>query len=187
VDRKNERRLLERIHAGERAACEELVRAHYEAIYRFLAYMVRDSDLAADLTQETFAAAWARIGEFEGRSAFRTWLHRIACGSLADVRRKLRRVEMLAAARGPEERQSPEASPLEAVMASEWKTRIDEALAALRDEADRVVLVLHYYQGLSFAEVASVVGEPVGTVKWRASRALGRLRAILGERCDDER
>ncbi len=93
---------------------------------------------------------------------------------------------MLTAARGPEQRQSAEASPLEAVLASEWKTRVDEALAALRDDADRVVLVLHYYQGLTLSEVAMVVGEPVGTVKWRTSRALGRLRQILGGTCDDE-
>jgi RNA polymerase sigma-70 factor (ECF subfamily) len=187
VNRSEERRLLERIRAGERSACEDLVCGHYEAIYRFLVYLVRDADLACDLTQETFALAWSRIADFEGRSALRTWLHRIACGTLADARRKRRRVEMLAAAGGRDRRQeSAEPSPLEAVLANERTTRVDAAVAALADEADRLVVVLRYYQGLSFREVASVLGEPTGTVKWRTSRAIERLRQILAERGDNE-
>ena len=187
MNRREERRLLDRIRAGDRKACEELVHAHYEAIYRFLAYLVRDPDLAYDLTQETFASAWSRIAGFEGRSALRTWLHRIACGTLADARRKRSRVEMFAAAGSHGTEESTDPSPLEAVLASERTTRVAAAIAGLGDEADRVVIVLHYFQNLSFREVATVVGEPTGTVKWRTSRAIERLRQILGERGDDER
>jgi RNA polymerase sigma-70 factor (ECF subfamily) len=186
VNRREERRLLERIRAGERSACEELVQAHYESIYRFLAYLVRDADLASDLTQETFASAWSRIAGFEGRSALRTWLYRIACGALADAHRKRRRVETLAAAVSHGREESTEASPLDAVLATERTSRVHEAIAALGDEADRMVIVLHYYQGLTFREVSSVLGEPTGTVKWRTSRAIERLRQILRERAYDD-
>jgi RNA polymerase sigma-70 factor, ECF subfamily len=185
VNRRDERRLLERIKAGERVACEELIHAHYETIYRYLAYLVRDPDVAYDLTQETFASAWSRITGFEGRSALRTWLYRIASGTFADFRRKRHRVAMLVAARGTEPRESTDASPLETVLASEWSTRIGAAVAALPDDSDRIVIVLHYFQGLTFREVASVLAEPTGTVKWRTSRAIERLRQMLGERGDD--
>jgi RNA polymerase sigma factor (sigma-70 family) len=182
VNRGEERRMLERIRAGERAACEELVHVHYQAIYRYLAYLVRDPADASDLTQETFAAAWTRIAGFEGRSALRTWLYRIACGTFADFRRKRHRAEMLVAARVPERQDMLDASPLEAVLATERTTRVDAAVAALGEDADRIVIVLRYYQDLSFREIASILGEPLGTVKWRTSRAIGRLRQILGER-----
>jgi RNA polymerase sigma-70 factor (ECF subfamily) len=181
VNRTEERRLLKRIKDGDRLACEELVCAHYEAIFRFLAYMARDTDLASDLTQETFASAWSRIAEFEGRSALRTWLHRIACGTLADARRKRRRLELLIVAGSRAREESTVTSPLDAVLATERTSRVNDAVAALTDEADRMVIVLHYYQGLTFREVASVRGEPTGTVKWRTSRAIERLRQILQE------
>jgi RNA polymerase sigma-70 factor, ECF subfamily len=186
VNRREERRLLERIKGGDRSACEELVCAHYEAIFRFLAYMVRDVDFAGDLTQETFASAWARITDFEGRSALRTWLHRIAYGTLADARRKRRRTMMLAAAGNHAREESTDASPLDAVLATERTSRVNDAVTALPDEADRMVIVLHYYQGLTFREAASVLGEPTGTVKWRTSRAIERLRQILQEKARDE-
>ena len=144
-----------------------------------------DPEVACDLTQETFASAWSRIAGFEGRAALRTWLYRIACGTFADFRRKRHRVATLVAARGPHPQESPEASPLETVLANERSTRIGAAVAALPDDADRIVIVLHYFQGLTFREIASVLGEPTGTVKWRTSRAIERLRQILAERGDD--
>ena len=49
------------------------------------------------------------------------------------------------------------------------------------DAAERAVLVLHYLQGLSYREMAAVLDEPTGTVKWRTAEALNRLRALLGE------
>jgi RNA polymerase sigma factor (sigma-70 family) len=89
---------------------------------------------------------------------------------------------MLVAARVPERQDMLDASPLEAVLATERTTRVDAAVAALGEDADRIVIVLRYYQDLSFREIASILGEPLGTVKWRTSRAIGRLRQILGER-----
>ncbi len=69
-------------------------------------------------------------------------------------------------------------------MAGDEARRLHEALHGL-DAADRGVLVLHYLQGLSYREMAEVLDEPTGTVKWRTAEALARLRALLGEEVSD--
>jgi RNA polymerase sigma-70 factor (ECF subfamily) len=155
-----------------------LVRAHYQAVYRFLAHLCRDAHRAEDLTQETFAAAWEKIATFQGRSALATWLHRIAYTKFLDARRAERR-----AAGAFERRAGPAATPagpLDAAAADDEARRLYRALDEL-DAPERALLVLHYLQGLSYREMAAVLGEPTGTVKWRTAEALNRLRALLGD------
>ncbi len=172
-----DRELLDGIRAGRREACARLIHEHYAAIYRFLLHLARDAAEAEDLTQETFAAAWEKIGAFEGRSALGTWLHRIAYGKFVDARRAGRRSAALAERlreRGP----AASPSPLEAAAQDDEARRLYAALERV-DPADRVLLVLHYLQGLSYREMADVTGEPAGTVKWRTSLALDRMRTLL--------
>jgi RNA polymerase sigma-70 factor (ECF subfamily) len=187
LGRDDRRRPRDATPAVDREACAELVRAHYAGIYRFLLHLTRDPDRAADLTQETFAAAWAGLAGFQGRAAPGTWLHRIAYGKFVDAARRAASARVLAetlARRWEDASSSP--GPLDSLLADERAGRLGAALQALADESDRVVLVLHYLQGLSFREMAGVLGEPAGTVKWRTSRALERLRALLAGEFDHE-
>ena len=169
-------RLLKSLRAGQPGACAELVRDHYQAVYRFLVHLTRNVHEAEDLTQETFTTAWEGIAAFEGRATLSTWLHRIAYTKFIDAYRTERR------ARGARERRlTPEAlssDPLAGVIADDEARRLYEALYEL-GYSDRTVLALHYLQGLSYSEMASVLDEPAGTVKWRTSVALDRLRALL--------
>jgi RNA polymerase sigma-70 factor (ECF subfamily) len=170
---------LGQLRSGCREACAELVRGHYQSVYRFLVQLTRDIHQAEDLTQETFAAAWQKIATFEGRSSLGTWLFRIAYTKFIDAQRAQRR-----AAEMRERRVLPiaaTAGPLDLVMADEDAQRLYQALQEL-DSANRIVLVLHYLQGMSYREMATVLDEPAGTMKWRTSEALSRLRAIL---CDE--
>jgi RNA polymerase sigma-70 factor (ECF subfamily) len=173
----DDQRLLRDVRAGRRDACAELVRGHYPAVYRFLLHLTRDVPLAEDLTQETFAAAWKRVGDFEGRSALATWFHRIAYGKFVDARRAGRRrgdlVERLKNRAGG----APD-DPFDCAVAGEEARNLHAALARLEPE-ERAALVLHYLQGLSYREAAEVLGEPAGTVKWRTSAALTKLRGLL--------
>jgi RNA polymerase sigma-70 factor (ECF subfamily) len=178
VTQPDEQALLSDLRAGRTGACAGVVRAHYRAVYRFLVHLTRDVHQAEDLTQETFAAAWEKIATFQGRASLATWLHRIAYTKFIDARRAERRAagmrERLAGARV-----SP-ADPFDAVTAGDEARRLYRALHEL-DESERTVLVLHYLQGLSYREMASVLDEPAGTVKWRTAVALHRLRALLGD------
>ena len=172
-----DRELLEGIRAGRREACARLIHEHYPAIYRFLLHLARDAAEAEDLTQETFAAAWEKIAAFEGRSALCTWLHRIAYGKFVDARRAGRRSAALAERL---RRREPAAAPcpVEAAVRDDEARRLYAALQRV-DAPDRVLLVLHYLQGLSYREMADVTGEPAGTLKWRTSLALDRMRTLL--------
>lgn len=180
----DERRLLESVRAGVREAAEALVHRHHAGVYRFLLHLTRDADRADDLTQETFAAAWRRIGGFGGRSSLATWLHRIAFARFVDARRGRLRAEATIERLGRIRPASTVADPSAALLDDERARRLYEAVQAL-DEPERVAVVLHYFQGLSLREVAGVVGRPIGTIKWRTSRALARLRERLGEDFDD--
>ncbi len=179
---RQERRLLKAIRSGSREACAEVVRRHYGRIYGFLLHLSSQVSTAEDLTQETFTAAWASIGSFRGRASIGTWLHRIAYGKFIDFKRRDKRgqaaTEQL---RNKANRTISVRCPLEKVIANERSQCIYKAVGDLR-AADREVIVLHYFQGLSFRQIGTVLDEPVGTVKWRTSRALGRLKISLDGR-----
>ena len=178
----DEQRLLSDLRAARPVACAELVRAHYQAVYRLLVHLTRDVHQAEDLTQETFTTAWEKIATFQGRAALATWLHRIAYTKFIDAQRAERRaVGMRERLSSPKE--SP-ADPLDTAMASDEARRLYRALDGL-DAPAHTVLVLHYLQGLSYREMAAVLDEPAGTVKWRTAEALNRLRAALGDEVPD--
>ncbi len=172
--------LVDRILAGQQQACTELVDAHHEAIYRFLAHLCRDAHWAEDLAQETFTAAWSRLGSFNGKASLATWLHRIAYCKFVDARRQRRRRVPAESAVPVEQVRAAEAAPIDAVLADERERQLYQALGRL-DSGDREVLVLHYFQGFSFSEMADVLGIRTGLAKWRTSQALGRLRVLIGE------
>jgi RNA polymerase sigma-70 factor (ECF subfamily) len=180
-DRADER-LWREVRAGRRAACAGLVEAHYESVYRFLLHLSRDVAQAEDLTQETFAAAWEKAGDFRGDSTLRTWLHRIAYGKFVDARRARQRRAALAErlAGGPA---AGAPGPLEAVMADDQARHLSAQVQRL-DPPERALIVLHYFQGLSYRDMAAVLGQPSGTVQWRTGLALRRLRALMGGEAD---
>jgi RNA polymerase sigma-70 factor (ECF subfamily) len=160
----------------------ELVRGHYQAVYRFLVHVTRDVHLAEDLTQETFVAAWEKMATFQGRASLGTWLHRIAYSKFIDAQRARRRAaDLLERLDGSKE---PPCDPLHVAMAGDDTRQLYRALYQL-DAPDRTVLVLHYLQGLSYRDMALVLDEPAGTVKWRTAQALDRLRALLTDEVSD--
>jgi RNA polymerase sigma-70 factor (ECF subfamily) len=179
----DEQRLLSQIRAGRPEACAELVRVHYQAVYRLLVHLTRDVHEAEDLTQETFAAAWEKIAGFQGRATLATWLHRIAYTKFIDAQRARDRANgMLDRLASP--KPAP-GDPLDAVMADDESRRLCRALHEL-DAPDRAVLALHYLQGLSYREMATVLDEPADTVKWRTHIALNRLRELLTDEVADD-
>lgn len=178
----DERYLLSQLRAGRPEACAELIRAHHQSVYRFLVHLTRDVHRAEDLTQETFAAAWEKIAAFQGRATLATWLHRIAYTKFVDAQRAERRnAGMLGRLNRPEIAPS---DPLDSAIANDEARHLYRCCTG-STVPDRAVLVLHYLQGLSYGEMAAVLDEPVGTVKWRTSEALNRLRALFCDKVPD--
>lgn len=169
--------LLNDLRARKAEACAEVVRRHYLAVYRFLLHLTRRVPEAEDLTQETFAAAWQKIGSYSGRAALGTWLHRIAYHKFLDARRSAGR-SASHMARLRRESIAPDGDPFPG-LADDDESRHLVAMLQRLDAGDRAVLVLHYLEGMSYRDMAQVLDEPVGTVKWRTSEAIERLRGLL--------
>jgi RNA polymerase sigma-70 factor (ECF subfamily) len=179
VRHRSERQNLKDIRKGRLGAYEALICQNYKVIYRFLAYLTRNTDLAEELTQETFAAAWANIQTFKGRASFRTWLHQIGYRKFIDSRRRLQRDVALDAVLKKEQNDSEQTSnPLSRLTADEDSRILYDAVRTLNAH-EYTAIVLHYIQGLSYREMAQILDVPVGTVKWQISRALKNLREHL--------
>jgi len=179
VRRRAERLNLKKLREGQREACEALVCQHYKSIYCFMVYLTGDTNLAEELTQETFASAWANIDSYKRLASLGTWLHRIAYHKFVDSRRSVQRDAALMDKLKQEKSEVSETwNPLYQLTVNEHTRMLYKAMHRL-ESSEYIAIVLHYIQGLSFREMASVLEEPAGTVKWRTSMALRRLKELL--------
>jgi RNA polymerase sigma-70 factor (ECF subfamily) len=178
VTQRSDNSLIKRILAGNHEACVELIGRYHAPIYRLLVHLSRDAHLAEDLVQETFLAAWAKIGSFNAASSLNTWLHTIAYRKFIDARRRHERTVTTRGDTSIEQAQANTPNPYDSALASEETRRLYRALDCLKP-AERDVVVLHYLQGLSYVEMASVVNQPTSTLKWRTRQALENLRSVL--------
>jgi RNA polymerase sigma-70 factor (ECF subfamily) len=169
--------LVERFRSGDEGAFETLVR-RYEASLRKLAFgYLRDRMLAEDVAQESLLIAYQRIGSLGHAEAFRSWLFRIATNRAHDF---LRRVARKAEIGGPEgeERINEVEEPVDAtarLVTRDLGRRLAGAVAALPEKYRRPLL-LKEIEGMTYAEIAALLGWPMGTVQIRIHRARLRLR-----------
>ncbi len=173
------RAAADRARAGDAEAFRALVEETHETVFRLAAALVQDRDEAADVTQETYVRAWERIEELRDGAAALGWLCRISRNVAHDRRRS-----WWSRFRAPLEALAGEAAPREAdpdaaAAASERADAVRAALAQL-PEKHRVVLALREIEGLSYDEIASATGVPVGTVESRLHRARAALARRLG-------
>ena len=171
-----ERKLARRLRAGEREAGRELVDRHHAAVFAFLVRMRAAPSLAEDLTQETYAKAWRRLGDLRETSSLQAWLLAIARNEYRQWARRGSLEAQKLDTRAPRPVAGPTAD--EAVLRDESERALMAAVERLDGEL-RELVVLHYMQGLSIRDVAAVLGAPVGTIKSRLNRALSRLRTEM--------
>ena len=178
ADRRDDDTLVAAAQTGDRAALEALLRRHYDrvhAVCRRIAGPTRDAD---DATQEAMISIVRGITRFDRRSAFSTWIYRIATNAALDeLRRRQRRPALHVVADEAPEVVDPLAE--RRVDGVVDRLSIDDALAALPDDF-RAAVVLRDVADLDYAEIADVLGVPVGTVKSRIARGRGQLADLLG-------
>jgi RNA polymerase sigma-70 factor (ECF subfamily) len=177
--------LVRAAQSGRLEAFEELVARHRDKVYARAFSMLRSEDEALDLSQEAWVKAWQRLHQFQGGSAFATWLTRVVINLCLDRLRKQKRMateslEQLAEDAGGVERQSPTVAPnpTERLEREELRQLIDRAMAQLSVE-HRTVLVLHEFEELEYKEIAQRMGCSIGTVMSRLFYARRRLAALL--------
>ena len=155
-----------RARRGDEASASQFVRATQADVWRLCANLGARA-AAEDLTQETYARAFASLHRFAGRSSARTWLLAIARRVCADAVRDAVRVRSV-----PPDRSNSAADPADSVTV--------RALLDTLDPERREAFVLTQLVGLSYAETADVCGCPVGTVRSRVARARADLVAGFG-------
>ncbi len=168
--------LIERYLAGDIDAFNELMAAHEDRVFSICLRMLRDREAALDATQDTFLTVFRKIDRFEARSAFSTWLYRVAMNTCYD---HLRRQKRKQASSLPENYDVPDPTAEDPLIGVEVRSDIEDALAQLSDDF-RAVVVLVDLEGMSLEQASDTLGIPKGTVKSRLFRARKRLVEILG-------
>ncbi len=166
--------LVERIAAGDKLAMQALFARHRLRVFRFVRGLTGDAALADDVVADTFLDVWRHAGRYERRCAVSTWLLTIARNKAVSALRR-RPHATLDEALGIED---PAETPDVAAERIDRAALLRKCLAALSHE-HREIIDLVYYHEQPIADVAQIVGVPLGTVKTRMFYARKRLAELL--------
>jgi RNA polymerase sigma-70 factor, ECF subfamily len=185
IDAEAERRLVREAQSGDKAAYEELVRIHQPRLLAVVGGILRRNHDVEDVAQQVLVKAYLSLKRFDQRSAFGTWLYKIAVNECWDYFRKkkvrrtvyeadlseeqLRQMEVVPAHTGGASRSRGDASDQ-----AQQRQLLDRLLDEL-DDTDRSMLVMKEVSGFTVEEISQVYGLNVNTVKVRMFRARGRL------------
>ena len=166
----SEREIIERVKKGQKAACQWLVARYMKKAYFIALGFVHNEQDALDIAQEGFVKAFRRIASFDARRSFFPWFYEILKNLCLDhLRRKKVKNEI----------------PLDGVRIlgteaedREMKAAVRKGISQLAFEQKEVVL-LRYFQQMSYQEIAEVTGKPVGTVMSSLFYARAKLKEIL--------
>jgi len=175
--------------SGREAAYRELIRRYERPVFALLFRMVRDRELAEDLSQETFIKALNAIESYRPEFKFSSWIFKIANNAAIDHLRR-RELDTLSLDGSPHA-ETPEAmqatalqigarqeSPLDTVEAKELGSEIEAAIGLLRPEY-RSCILLRHVEGRAYEEIAEILDLLLGTVKTYIHRARNELRVAL--------
>ncbi len=177
------------LQAGEPGAdaFEQLVEAYQDKVYALCCRMLGPAE-AEDATQDVFLRVFRSLAHFRRQAAVSTWIYQIALNLCRDRLRHRRRRERLALVslddpaddEGHRAKEVPDGRRAldDQVQQRELERVLQRALAALSDK-HRTVIVLHDLEGLTYQEIAEIVGCSVGTVKSRLFYARAHLRRLL--------
>lgn len=169
-------RLAQLAHDGDQDALETLLRRHYDTLRAVCHRIVIDPGNADDATQNAALSIARGIRAFDGRSAVRTWMHRVAVNSsLDEIRRTRRRPRLM-----PVENFEVIETGTDMSRDVDNRMLVDKALRSLEPDF-RVVLALRHIVGLDYDEIARELDLPIGTVKSRIARGRQQLAVAIGD------
>ena len=183
--------LVRRAQAGEVAAYEELLAKHQQRVFAVVGGILRHREDVEDVAQQVFVKAYFSLKRFDLRSAFGTWLYKIAVNECWDYlrKKKVRRLvyesdlseeqgRLMAAA---SESQGIDRPKEDTAKRLEQRELIERLLSEL-DEEDRAMLVMKEVEGFSVEEISESLGMNVNTVKVRLFRSRGKLVEVYRRR-----
>lgn len=177
ADRETE--LMLRVKGGDRSAFAELFALFEKPILNYLYRLGRSRPLAEDLLQDAFLRVWKAAPGWEPAAKVSTWIFRIAHNLYLNeaARRREKPLD------GADEASTQD--PSDDLRRRELRAAVRKAVDAL-PEGEREVLLLSEFDGFKYAEIADVLGIPVGTVKSRMFSAVQRLKASLKDQQGDD-
>lgn len=166
---------------GDRRAFAALVDRYWDRLYRWLYHLTHDRHTAEDLAQETFLKALRHLGSFRAGTNFGAWLFRIAHNAWVNQARGAAR------ARGPvpEHLAGRDEGPVEEVLTKESLQLLARAVGRLPAEF-RAAFLLRAEEGLSFRQIAAVLGLTEETARWRVFKARQKLLSVLAPQLERE-
>jgi RNA polymerase sigma-70 factor (ECF subfamily) len=175
--------LVARSNGGDPDSFNELIRRWQRPIYALAYRQIGREEDARDVCQETFLRAFRALKGFRGQAKFSSWLYRIAINLCRDWMRRERRTPVMQA---PEDvdlmdlaaAHQPSESIEDHIARNDLSRAVERAMAVLPEE-QRAAIVLKEYHGLTFQEIADLVGCPLSTVKTRLYQGLTVLRREL--------
>ncbi|HEY0668442.1 MAG TPA: sigma-70 family RNA polymerase sigma factor [Sphingobacteriaceae bacterium] len=185
---KNDFGLVNRAKDGDQKAYADLMQRYKDSIYFMALKMVNNKDDAMDLTVETFGKAFENLEKYKPDFAFSTWLFRIATNNCIDFIRK-KRISLVSIDTlnddGGEERPlqiksdtlNPEEESIKRQQSKELKDIVDKL-----PQRYRTLIVLRYFDELSYEEIAKQLDLPLGTVKAQLFRARDLLSNVINRR-----
>jgi RNA polymerase sigma-70 factor (ECF subfamily) len=175
---RGDRDLVYAAREGDTLAFDALFYRYRDGIFRLGVAITKDPSAAEEIVVDTFARAHRALARLEPDDSLRPWLYRVAV-NLSYNRRPRKNVVLSSLEDATEETlANEEGSPSTLAEQAELRRLVLESVDSLGPK-HRLVVVLHYLNGLNLAEIAEVVDCPIGTVKSRLHYALRRLRAHL--------
>jgi len=183
ADKKIEAELLERYVAGDEGAFREIVYRYKDGLYAFLRRFLRQEDMIEDAFQDAFLQVYTSRQSFDMARPLRPWLYTIAANKARDLLRKRQREHSipLGGISEPAEMsiddvlntlKTFETTPYDEVARSETAESVRQVIANMPDNL-REILLLAYFDGFSYKQMAEILGIPIGTVKSRLHTAVG--------------
>ncbi len=188
---KTDKDLVRLSRRGDERAARELVHRFERPVFSIVYRMVRDRELAEDLSQDVFVRTFNNLDRYDRSYRFSSWLFKIAYNLTVDHLRK-RELPVISMHGAPDaltpERQeatslrleSDEEPPDDRLVAKELAGELEEAIAGLREDY-RTAILLRHVEGRPYEEISEIMGIPLGTVKTYIFRARRELRAVLSE------
>jgi len=187
----NEERLIEACRQGDRESFRQLFELHKDRVWSIALHFIGEEAAARDITQQVFLKLFTAINHFRGEAGFSTWLYRMTVNACLDEQRRRRRFLSLDIFRTDDERNPMEKQRAREVEQAtrqlaqedhhsqlELSAAVKSAVRQLKPKL-RIAILLKYFEGLSYEEMASVLGCSAGTVASRLNRGHRELARKL--------
>jgi len=172
-----DKELLSRALKGDMSAFEELVSSNEKRIYNLCFRMMRNEQDAQDMAQEALIKAWKSLRNFHLKSAFSTWLYKIAVNTCLDELRKRKNNTQSIEDLSEKGVEMQDEKSLGFADDSALKSGLEQALDKLKTN-EKLIIVLKDVHGYSYEEISLILSCPVGTVRSRLSRSRRKLADI---------